>query len=89
MIVHTMRTSSQSSASRNFLIMTVMTVGTMMTGSFGGFVARWRGAVVSSERDTCTLYSVLMVWLESYGNYEKKLNRHGHVPKGTEYPRIS
>ena len=44
---------------------------------------------MNSERDTCTLYSVLMVWLESYGNYEKKLNRHGHVPKGTEYPRIS
>ena len=41
---------------------------------------------MNSERDTCTLYSVLMVWLESYGNYEKKPNRHGHVPKGTEYP---
>ena len=36
---------------------------------------------MNSERDTCTLYSVLMVWMESYENYEKKLNRHGHVPQ--------
>ena len=36
---------------------------------------------MNSERDTCTLYSVLMVWLESYGNSAEKLNRHGHVPQ--------